>query len=98
MKHIGKTLLRALLFVVLFSSLTLVLSTAGVTIVSEAKAEVKSSDVILYLENLGYTIRTIRPVEDNEDWECTTTLNGHNYLTIVHVEGTEIIDHEDISI
>jgi hypothetical protein len=98
MKLIGKTLLKALLLVVLFTATSVVLSTSGVKTISEARAGVKGQDVIDYLTGLGYTIIDLKQIEDSDDWVSHTILNGHYYLTIVHVRGNTIIDHEDSSL
>ena len=98
MKRICKSLFKVLLVVMLFTSTSVVLSTAGFKTVSEARAAVTSEDVIKYLTELGYTVIDMSPIEGTENWMGHTYINGKYYITTVHCEGDNIIDHEDSSL
>ena len=96
MKQIAKSILKGLLVIVLFTGGSVVLSTAGVKSVSEAKAAVTGDQVNDYLVGLGYEVLDMKEKAGSEDWECHTYRNGVYYLTTVHVRGSEIIDHTDV--
>ncbi len=98
MKRIGKILLKMLLLVAIFTTTSLVLSTSGVKIVSEARADVSGKQVYMYLTDLGYQVLQLRQVQGSEDWQAYTYINGNYYLTTVYVKGDQIIDHEDSSL
>jgi hypothetical protein len=98
MKRIGKTLLKVLLLVVLFTGTSLVLSTTGIKTVSEAKAAVTDEQVLDYLQQLGYKVVKLKQVNGSDDWIAYTCFNGSYYKTTVHVQGDQIIDHEDSSL
>ena len=96
MKHISNILLKGLLVIVLFTSTTIVLYTAGVKTANEANASVSGQQVYQYLTGLGFHVYTLYPVQGTEDWRGHTSKNGVDYTTTVHVVGSQIIDHEDI--
>lgn len=62
---------------------------------SKSLIQITAGDIIEYLELQGYTVNDT-PAQYELDWLCNTTLKGVNYLTTVHTDGTNIVDHEDI--
>lgn len=98
MKNAVKLVLKGLFVIVLFTGLSITLSTVGVKSVSEAKAAASYQQVYQYLNNNGYTVVTLNRVKDQSslDWISHTIKNGIHYWTTVHVLGNQIIDHTDI--
>ncbi|MGZ4056993.1 MAG: hypothetical protein ACXVPU_07700 [Bacteroidia bacterium] len=96
MKRISKTFLKGLLIIVLFTSTSIVLNTSGVKTTNEANASVSQYQVYKYLVSLGYKVYDLTSIQGSEDWQGHTSLNGVLYITTVHVQGGQIIDHEDI--
>ncbi len=91
MKNIGKLLIKAFAVFVLFTGISVGLSTVGVSSVSEARAAVSYQQVYQYLVDHGYTVITLDPVPRSLNWIAHTTLNGFHLMSTVHVEGDQII-------
>lgn len=96
MKRISRILLKGLLVIVLFTSTSIVLSTAGVKTTNEAFASVSKYQVYQYLVANGYCVYDLTSVQGTENWVGHTYKGGVYYITTVHVKDSQIIDHEDI--
>jgi hypothetical protein len=89
MKTITQKLIKGLLVIVLFTGVSVALSTTGVQTVSEAKAagagggalggpagqagQVTASAVYQYLVSRGYTIQNLNPVCGTSNWQASVT-------------------------
>ncbi len=98
MKNTAKLVLKGLLVIVLFTSISISLSTSGVKIVNEAKAAVSYQQVYQYLVNGGYQVITLNPIVGHKgsSWIAHTIINQVHYSTTIHVSGNEIIGQTDI--
>jgi hypothetical protein len=88
MKTITQKLIKGLLVIVLFTGVSVALSTAGVQTVSEAKAagvgngaangsagqagQVSSSTVYQYLVSKGYTVQSLSQICGSTNWKAYT--------------------------
>jgi hypothetical protein len=89
MKTITQKLIKGLLVIVLFTGVSVALSTTGVQTVSEAKAagagggalggpagqagQVSASAVYQYLVSKGYTVQSLNPICGSLNWKAYTT-------------------------
>ena len=98
MKRLSKNLVKSLTVITLFTAAAVTLSTSGVPAISEAHATANASQVNSYLTGCGYTVYSETPITwyRTDDWQANTTKNGVNYITTVHVSGSNIIGHEDV--
>ena len=96
MKNLSKTLVRGLLVIVLFTGISVGLSTSGIKTINEAHAAVSKQQVNSYLVNRGYTVYSINPIQNTTNFICQTKLNGINYWTTVYTDGTNIIGIYDV--
>ena len=96
MKHSFKILIKGLLVIVLFTGVSIALSTNGVKTVSEANAAVSKQQVYSYLVNLGYTVTSINVIQGTTNFICQTQKQGVNYWTTVNTDGTKIIGVESV--
>jgi hypothetical protein len=96
MKNIGKLVIRVLVVIVLFTSVSVSLSSVGVKAVNEAKAAISYQQAYAYLVNHGYTVITLEPCARGENWIAHTTFDGLHLWSTVHVEGSQIIGITDV--
>lgn len=89
MKTITQKLIKGLLVIVLFTGVSVALSTAGVQTVSEAKAagvgggvaqgsagnasQVSANTVYQYLVNRGYSVQSLSQICGSTNWRAYTT-------------------------
>ena len=98
MKNTTKLVLKGLLIIVLFTGVSISLSTTGVKSVNEANAAVSYQQVYQYLVNNGYQVITLNPITGykTEDWIAHTVKNQIHYWTTVDVNGNAIIGVLDV--
>ncbi len=98
MKNAVKLVLKGLLIIVLFTGVSISLSTTGVKSVNEANAAVSYEQVYQYLVAHGYTVITLDPISGSKgpDWIAHTIKNQIHYWTTVDVNGNEIIGVLDV--
>ena len=98
MKNIGKLVVKGLLVIVLFTGVSVALSTFGVKSVNEANAAVTYQQVYQYLVNNGYTVVTLNPIsqEKGSNWIAHTIKNDIHYWTTVYISGDSIVGHADM--
>lgn len=95
MKSFSKSVLKALIVVVLFTGGSIALSTTGVKTVNEANAATYNQ-VYEYLLTRGYTVHTLARKTGTEfDWIAHTTKNGVQYWTTVYCDATSIWGNSD---
>jgi hypothetical protein len=113
MKKITLNLVKGLLVIVLFTGVSVALSTTGVQTVSEANASiggtgagsgstgqmgVSAAAVNQYLVSRGYRVQSLSPICGSTNWKAYTIgANGTYYITTVYVQTSQIISHEDMS-
>jgi hypothetical protein len=113
MKTITQKLIKGLLVIVLFTGVSVALSTTGVQTVSEAKAAgvgsgaangsagqsgVSSSTVYQYLVSRGYTVQSLNQICGSTNWKAYTIgADGMHYITTVYVSNG-FLAHGDASI
>jgi hypothetical protein len=114
MKTITQKLIKGLLVIVLFTGVSVALSTTGVQTVSEANAAgaggsaangpagqsgVSSSSVYQYLVSRGYTVQSLSQICGSTNWKAYTIgANGVQYITTVYVQSNNFVGHSDGSI
>lgn len=112
MKKITLNLFKGLLVIVLFTGVSVAVSTTGVQTVSEAHAgggynpasssgqagQVSASNVNQYLINHGYSVQSLCPITGTGNWQAyTVNSNGVQVRTIVYTQGSQIISSGDIA-
>ncbi len=112
MKKITLNLVKGLLVIVLFTGVSVALSTTGVQTVSEAKAgantgagtgqggygQVSAGTVNQYLVSHGYTVQSLSPICGSNNWRSYTTgANGAQYITTIYVQSSQVVGSSDIS-
>jgi hypothetical protein len=98
MKKVATLIVKGLFVIVLYTGSTFVLSAKGIQTVSEASAAVSPQQVYQYLVARGYKVSNLSQVTGSLDWTAETTKNNKNFLTTVHVVGSEIIGNTDVPI
>ncbi|MCW3082708.1 MAG: hypothetical protein JWP12_74 [Bacteroidetes bacterium] len=98
MKQISKTLLKGLFVIVLFTTGSVVLSTAtGVPTVNAASASIGYNQVYEYLASKGYTVFTLNQDPGTKfNWVAQTSINGIHYNTTIYCTSTEIVGNADV--
>lgn len=98
MKRLSKNLVKGMTVIMLFTAAAVTLSTSGVPAISEAQAAATASQVHTYLVGCGYTVYSQTAITwyKTDDWQASTSKGGVNYVTTVHVSGSNIIGHEDV--
>lgn len=96
MKRTTQILVKGLLLIVLFSSISIVMNTMGVKTTNVAQASVSGGDVYKYLTCHGYKVYSLSPIQGTDNWVAHTYINEVHFTTTIFVEGDQIIDHEDI--
>jgi hypothetical protein len=111
MKKITLNLVKGLLVIVLFTGVSVALSTTGVQTVSEAHAgvgsgavqgpagqagQVSAAAVNQYLVSRGYTVQSLTPICGSLNWRAyTIAANGTQYITTVFVQSSQILSSND---
>jgi hypothetical protein len=114
MKKITLNLVKGLLVIVLFTGVSVALSTTGVQTVSEANASlggngagsgstgqmgVSAAAVNQYLVSRGYTVQSLSPICGSVNWRANTIgANGVYYTTTIYVQSSQILGSQDISL
>jgi hypothetical protein len=63
---------------------------------NEAHAAVAAWQVERYLVSNGYEVLSLVALDNSENWQAHTRVNGQYYLTTVIVKGSSILDAEDM--
>jgi hypothetical protein len=112
MKKITLNLVKGLLVIVLFTGVSVALSTTGVQTVSEAHAgvgngalqgpagqagQVSAAAVNQYLVSRGYTIQSLNPICGSTNWQAyVTNANGVQTKVIVYTQSTQIVASQEL--
>jgi hypothetical protein len=97
MKQIFKTVLKALLVIILFTGGSVALSTIGAKTVNTASAATYNQ-VYEYLVANGYTVISLHPQTDGKyDWEAVTIKHDITYNTTIYCTASSVIGNTDVA-
>ncbi|HEX8515914.1 MAG TPA: hypothetical protein VF868_06925 [Bacteroidia bacterium] len=96
MKQIGRSVLKALLVLTLFTGSTAVLSTVGVNSVNTANAATYNQ-VYEYLCSNGYTVVSLEQYTNGYkyEWIAHTIKRDIHYTTIISCTATSVVGNSD---